>query len=234
MQKLFQRITNYFQNLSRPVQAALAVVFVLGIIGIFLQLLFPDRPPVVTDITPAIEFGVPENSSFTISFGTVLSQDTKNKLSFKVTPPIGAKTYWLENNYQYYFQLTELMENNSEHTIQVFYKNSEIFSHTFVTSEFSAEEQREHIREQSEADYEFGQAVDRLRTDLPWYDDIPIDNEQFTVMYDYDREEFRIRLKVPESTDAEIRQNLENKALSAMEAIDIDPAEWGYYVLYIQ
>ena len=233
MNKLIARLVAYFENLSRISKVSLLVVFVLGFFGLLLQILYPDRPPVVSQISPSIEFGIPENSNFTIAFTQVLNESTKKNLSFKVEPPINANTYWLANSHQYYIETQGSLETNSKYTVSVFYKNKNIFSHTYQTSAFTIEEQREHIREQSQGDIDFNLAIENLKKDFFWYEDIPIDTDQYTIIYDYDEKKFRIRLKTSKNTDAEIIENLTKKALSELESISVDPAEWGYYVLFL-
>lgn len=233
MNDIIFRIANYLNNFSRVSKVAILVVLVLGFFGLLLQVLYPDRPPVVSGIIPEYEFGIPENSNFTVSFTRILEEPIQKHITFKVEPPISATTYWLENNYQYYMQLEENLRLDTEYKVIVLYKNKEIFSKTFLTTAFTFEEVQEQIREQSKADLEFNQAMENLRKDFPWYDDIPIDNSQFTIVYDFDLREFRIRLKTSKNTSPEIIQNLTNTALDAMRDINIDPNEWGYHVLFI-
>lgn len=234
MNRLIRRLVEYFSNLSLTSKVALTALLFLGIIGIFVQVLFPDKPPTVSGISPSYEFGIPENSNFSISFTQVLNDTTKDNLSFKVEPPISAKTFWLDNNYQYYIELEENLQTNTQYLVTVLYKNKSIFSHEYLTSAFTTEEQAQHIREQAQEDIKFNEALENMRKEFPWYNDIPIDNSQYTIVYDFDRKEFRIRLKVPENTDTEIVSNLTKKALSSMEAVNINPKEWGYYVLFLK
>ena len=233
MNKLIHKAVTYFKNLSTISKVAVITVLILGLLGLLLQILFPDRPPIVAEINPSIEFGIPENSNFSVSFTQVLDMETQKNVSFKVEPTISAETFWLRDNYQYYIQVTENLKLDTEYTVTVLYKNKEIASKTYLTSPFTLEEQRQHIIEQSQADIEFNEAIENLKKDFPWYSNIPIDTDQFTIVYDYDRKQFRIRLKVPENTSAEIIDNLTKKALSALQDIDVNPTEWGYYVLFL-
>lgn len=234
MNKIIRLVIEYFRNLSRFSKVALTALLFLGVIGIFVQLLFPDRPPTVSGINPSYEFGIPENSNFTISFTQVLNNTTKDNLSFKVEPPITAKTFWLNNNYQYYIELEENLQTNTQYVVTVLYKNKSIFTQKYLSSSFTIEEQAEHIREQAQEDLKFNQALENIRKEFPWYDDIPIDTAQYTIVYDFDRKEFRIRLKVPENTNSEIISNLTQKALSSMKEVNVNPEEWGYYVLFLK
>lgn len=235
MINFIQKITNYFKSLSIVSKISLVSVLSLGILGLLLQNIFPDRIPQVTSISPVYTIGVPENSDITISFSTVLDESTKNNIRFSIDPEISANGFWLENGYQYYFQNTKPFKNNTNYTISVFYKKNNIFSHSFMTNEFSLEEQQAHIREQAQEDINFDEAIKKLQAEYPWYDDIPLETEQFTIIYNYDRKQFRIRLQVSEDTNQEIIDNLTNKALTALMDKNIDVDDWGgYYVVFIQ
>lgn len=229
---MLKQINEYIAGLSNRTKYFILFVFFLGGIGILFQTLFPDRKPIVSSISPNNETNVPENSSFTLSFSTLLDDKTKKSLTFQTNPVISAKSYWLDNNYQYYFQLTELMKNNTDYTIQVFYKDTEIFSHSFKTAEFSLEEMQAQLIEQSKYEHEFGQAVREQIQEFPWYQKIPIETDQFIIVYDYKLKSFRINLLIPENTNEEIKQNLQKKALTALQEINVDPVEWNYHFTY--
>lgn len=234
MFKIFDTLLAKFKSLSRISRVTIVVVFFLGFIGMFLQAIFPDIPPAVHSIYPETEFGISEIANFEVTFARVLDESTKRKLSLRITPEVESKNFWSENNYQYYINTTEKLQLDTEYVVNVYYKNKKIYSKTYLTSKYSFEEQAEHAREQTQADIEFNKAISNLQKDFPWYNDIPIDNDQFTIVYDYDQTKFRIRLKIPENTDPEIIDNLTNKALAKMEELDINPSEWGYYILFIK
>lgn len=229
---MFKQISEYIASLSNRTKYFILFIFFLGGVGILFQTLFPDRTPIVSSISPNNTTNIPENSSFTVSFTTLVDEDTKESLSFRTTPAISAKSYWLDNNYQYYFQLSEFMTNNTDYTIQVFYKDSEIFSHTFKTSEFSLEEIQAQLIEQSKYEHEFGQAVREQIEEFPWYQKIPIETDQFIIVYDYKLKSFRINLLIPEDMNEEIKQNLQKKALTALQDINVDPDKWNYHFTY--
>jgi len=235
MKNLAQQIRDYFRGLSKVSKAVLISIGFLGMFGLLLQFIFPERIPSVTGISPVYTVGVPENSDITISFSAILDESTKKNLKFISEPEISANAFWLENNYQYHFQNTQPLKNNTNYTITVFYRNTKIFTHSFITNEFSDAQQQEHIREQAQEDINFDEAIKKLQTEYPWYDDIPLETDQFTIIYNYDRKQFRIRLKISEDTNQEIIDNLTKKALTALIEKNIKVDEWGgYYVVFIK
>lgn len=232
MNKLIDILVNKFKNLSRVSKVTLLVVFILGFFGLLLQTLYPDIPPGVYSITPETLYGIDEDSDFEITFNKVLDESTKKKLSLKITPEITSDNHWKENNYQYTINNTGKLKLNTTYTIAVLYKGKEIYSKEYLTSRYTLEEQAEHVKEQGEADIKFNEAVTNLRLQFSWYDDIPIDTSQYTIVYDYDEKKFRIRLKIPKDSSQETIQTLTDKALKDMKDVNIDTAKWGYYVLF--
>lgn len=233
MQKIIVKTLHYFQKLSKITRITIIVAVILGLLSLSLNLLSPERIPSVSSITPITEFGISLNSNFTITFNQILDSSTKKKISFQVSPSFSTQEEWLENNYQYNISPSALLKENTKYTVTVFYKNKSIFSKQFLSSQFSLEEEAEHVKEQSQADIEFNEAIENLEKDFFWYKDIPIDNSEYTVVYDYDRKEFRIRLKIPENSSPEVIQTITQKALLAMEDLGINPKDWGYYVLFL-
>ncbi len=233
MQKIIVKTLHYFQKLSKITRITIIVAVILGLLSLSLNLLSPERIPSVSSITPITEFGISLNSNFTITFNQILDSSTKKKISFQVSPSFSTQEEWLENNYQYNISPSALLKENTQYTVTVFYKNKSIFSKQFLSSQFSLEEEAEHVKEQSQADIEFNEAIENLEKDFFWYKDIPIDNSEYTVVYDYDLKEFRIRLKIPENSSPEAIQTITQKALLSMENLGINPKDWGYYVLFL-
>ena len=233
MSKIIINTIQYFQRLSKVTRVTIIFTITLGLISLGLSLLSPEQIPSVTSVTPITEFGISLNSKFTITFNQIVNPSTKKKVTFQVSPALPVQENWLENNYQYTISPSVHLKENTQYTVTVFYKNKSIFSKQFLSSQFSLEEETEHIKEQSQADIEFNDAIENLEKDFFWYKDIPIDNSEYTVVYDYDRKEFRIRLKIPENSSPEAIQTITQKALLSMENLGINPKDWGYYVLFL-
>ena len=233
MSKIIINTIQYFQRLSKVTRVTIIFTVTLGLISLVLSLLSPEQIPSVTSVTPITEFGISLNSKFTITFNQIVNPSTKKKVTFQVSPALPVQENWLENNYQYTISPSVHLKENTQYTVTVFYKNKSIFSKQFLSSQFSLEEETEHIKEQSQADIEFNDAIENLEKDFFWYKDIPIDNSEYTVVYDYDRKEFRIRLKIPENSSPEAIQTITQKALLSMENLGINPKDWGYYVLFL-
>lgn len=71
----------------------------------------------------------------------------------------------------------------------------------------------------------YGQALESLHQQYPWYSQLPIETKDFRIIYDFDKKSFRIRLLQPSSP--EIKQ----KALDALKNIGVDLNQFSYYFL---
>lgn len=233
IQNLFLNIKNWFLSLSRLTRFTILLVLIVGGIGAFLQAVYTDDSPIVTSIAPAFQRGVPENSNFTITFKQVVPQTIQDKVAISIEPKVAGSFFFLNNN-QLYFQIAEKMELNTQYTLRVLYEERSIYEHPFLTNEFTALERAEQLRQQSLEDQKFSEQQQKQEEAFPWTFKMPISTDEYTIVYDYEVEEFRIRLKVVEPQNQEIKTNLQNKALFALEGIDVDPDEWGYYFLYLE
>jgi len=71
----------------------------------------------------------------------------------------------------------------------------------------------------------YGQALEKLNQTYPWYSKLPIETNEYRIIYDFDKKSFRIRLLQP--TSPEIKQ----KALDALKNIGVDLTIFTYYFL---
>jgi len=81
-------------------------------------------------------------------------------------------------------------------------------------------------------DQEFSQAVWKYIQDYPWILDLPIETKEYRVIYDLQKENFRIRLKISRNSPQDIIDNLTNKALEKIKEI-YDKEPIPYYVVFI-
>ncbi|MFC1700261.1 hypothetical protein ACFLZ4_01280 [Patescibacteria group bacterium] len=82
-------------------------------------------------------------------------------------------------------------------------------------------------------DLDFSEGVKTLHKDYPWYSKLPVDTEEYVIVFDLERKEFRIRLKVPETSSQDIKDTTLNKAVSKLREITgQDFNNYTYYVLY--
>lgn len=74
-------------------------------------------------------------------------------------------------------------------------------------------------------DLEFSRGLTDLHEKYPWYSKLPIENEDYRIIYDFDTNSFRIRL-LTESTEI-----IKNAALNNLKSIGVDITITSYYFL---
>jgi len=85
-----------------------------------------------------------------------------------------------------------------------------------------------------EAMLKVGEQQEDIKEKYPWYYDLPIENDDFIILWDWDKEKFRIALKIKRDTTESIRERLIEQAVSEIE--DLTEAEIGagdYYIMLV-
>ena len=85
-----------------------------------------------------------------------------------------------------------------------------------------------NFSEQSANDFLFNQAWDKTLSQYPWYPKLPLENLQYTVVYDFEKSSFRIHVKIKSPSEDQKNQIIQI-ALSAMKDIGIDMSQYSYY-----
>lgn len=79
--------------------------------------------------------------------------------------------------------------------------------------------------QQTQDDLNFGQTIDELHQQYPWYSQIPIVTDDYTIAFNFDKNSFRIILLKP-ATEA-----IKQSALNALQAIGVDLDKFNYYFI---
>lgn len=74
----------------------------------------------------------------------------------------------------------------------------------------------------------FNKNLRELEKSYPWYSKIPIENNDYVIIYDFDKESFRIIVK--ETTELANVNDITNKALEDIREIGADPK--SYYLVF--
>lgn len=208
-------------------------ILLLGIIILLVILLakIPRRPsPTVIQTNPKNnQQYVSDTSSITIVLQKSLADEEKAQIGISSTPTIDLTTSWPSHRQLLAVPTTPFSADTS-YTIAVTYKDALIHTFSFKTKFYSTEELRKQVWQQAEDDLIFGKAFAEFIQKYPWYRQLPIDNENYTIVYDFEKKAFRIRLKIqtktPEEKDAIVKQ-----ALADLKEIGIDTKVANYDVL---
>ena len=71
----------------------------------------------------------------------------------------------------------------------------------------------------------YGQAIKELNQKYPWYSQLPIETKDFRIVYDFDKNSFRIRLLTQAS------ETIKQAAVDKLKEIGVDLNKFSYYFL---
>jgi hypothetical protein len=109
--------------------------------------------------------------------------------------------------------------------------NPALFNVTNITNTIPTPEVPQNINTTAPSgDLEFSNAVQDFYTSHPWYQKLPIDTSEYTIIFDITKGAFRIRLKINANSSQSLKDSLTQKALQSIESIGADPT--NYYVVY--
>jgi hypothetical protein len=79
------------------------------------------------------------------------------------------------------------------------------------------------------SDLKYGQALTAITDQYPWYPKLPIENKDYQIVYDFDKQEFRIRIKSVSVSAADVK-TITQSALNALISIGVQEPI-NYYIL---
>lgn len=82
----------------------------------------------------------------------------------------------------------------------------------------------EEAKKQTEADKSFVIATNKVEKKYPWFHKFPIESEEYTIVYDYEQDSFRIRFKV------EYTKEKENEIVQKIKEI-VGDTTFDWYVI---
>lgn len=209
------------------------IIFVVISVLSFILFFYKDKYNTNTNPISVIS-SIPKNGSRYISEKSEvfieLNRSIKNneydKIKINISPDVKTETVYLENkirikpetNYNY----------GTEYIINLYYSDSIIYTLLFTTNPVTPEQFKEDAKMQMEADIAYNEAVKKIIEDFPWYTNLPIENNKFRIVYDYDKNMFRIRL-LKEFSQEEINEITKESLLLIEQAGASKPIK--YYIL---
>lgn len=150
-----------------------------------------------------------------------------NKMNFRVRflPGVPGSLRWQSNN------ILEVrtggLSGGTVYEMEVFYKDKSIYKLTFKTVEaYSIED----LKEMTEMALDVKEDMDKLLKEYPWFPKLPVVTDQFVIVYDFEKQSFRIRLKMPSSSLESSKSQAIQRAREAIKEIGGD--ENNYHILY--
>ncbi len=170
-----------------------------------------------------------DNISITIEFNRSLAQQEKESIGLLIDPETEVSLEWVSNN-QLSATPSELLIKNKNYSIILTFENASFYTFNFETNLYSSSDLQKQVNIQTEDDLLFGQALSEFHQDYPWYRKLPIVKDTYTITYDFEKEQFRIRLSIKPADENE-QNEIINRALEDLKNIGVDTKDLKYYVL---
>ena len=199
------------------------------VVAIFVYFLVSASPRVrVVSSSPEDKSqNVSQTTDIFVSFDKEVSASLQKQIKIEIRPERPIEFIWLGNRVKVVPK--EKLDPGQTYTITVKLADKEIFRFSFSTALFTEEQIAKEGALQSQDDLEYGEAFKKFAEQYPWYLSLPIERNEYRIVYDFEESSFRIRLKlVP--TDAETEKKIIDRALEEIRKLGIkDPIP--YYVV---
>ncbi|GEM_PF-3082201 len=211
---------------------------VIGV-SVFLLIVFivgrltpsPEEYPAIASTSPLDQSeGVILTLPISISFAEELSRQQQAHISISITPELEVSQKWT-NNHTLELTPARSPESTTTYTVVISYKNRKIHSFSFETATKTPEEIAEGNRQQAEDDFLFAQEEKKFYETHPWYSKLPIETADYVIVYNFEKNAFRIRLTLGDGVLGAELKAAENRALQDLENIGVDLKKYDYYVV---
>ena len=203
------KLLQYLKNTKVQLILGLMLVVVAVLI---VKLSTPKILPEVTSTYPSSDQrNVLDNSIVVINFSESLASKAKDSIVIDISPEIAGISSW-QNDQSLLISPQAPLKSNTQYLVTVSAYNQEIHSFSFNSNAYSTIELRQQVKQQVIDDLNFAKVEAEMYKSMPWLRQLPIETESFRIIYDFDKEAFRIRiLKTKASEDQ--KRTLINNAL---------------------
>lgn len=202
----------------------LIIISVIIIILTILMSLIPRKqiPTAKTQLNYPI--ATIDQTNLTTTFSQLLNKSQQNQVKIKTNPEFKTQANWTSDQK---LQITpqEKLQPNTNYTVAILYKNKSLDSFNFTTSSYSIQELQQKMQLQTQEDLKSGQVINKLHQQYPWYSKLPIETNEYRIIYDFDKNSFRIRLLTQSS------ETIKQAALNQLKTLGVDLDQFTYYFL---
>lgn len=222
---------SYMDNLNKNhliyITLAIVTVFVifLAIILSFAQTY--QSIPEISSITPANgSQNVNLNENIVIGFQKELTAKNQANFQLSLAPAVESQAEWTDNK-TYTIQPISGLELKTPYTLNIKYKDKIIASSSFTTKTAENLTEAEQIEQQAIDDYQYQQELNRVYDNNLWLLQLPIDTNDYTIVYDFEKNHLRVRVKQKITADERIILQKQISDLLASKGIpDTIPLFW--------
>lgn len=83
-----------------------------------------------------------------------------------------------------------------------------------------------------EGDYYISRDYQNFLEEYPWYIYIPIDKPDYSISYNFEKQQFKIRLKINRGSSQQTVDRLTQQAIKDINMIGASTERYGYYILF--
>ena len=215
------------KNLLSVLKRVWWVVFLLVAAAVYFVFSVPPRVEVVSSLPQDKSEAVSQTADLFVNFDKEVPASVQKLIAISISPEESIEFIWTGDKVKVVPK--EKLDPGTLYTITVSLRRREIFRFSFTTALFTEEQLAREGALQSQDDLEYGEAFKAFAQQYPWYLALPIERNEYRIVYDFEGSSFRIRLKlVP--TDIETETRIIDQALEEIRKLGIeDPVP--YYVV---
>lgn len=203
------------------------IVFVILIVVFVLIAVKIKVPRIVATQPEDNSVNVSQKVDISILFDRSLNNKDTEKISFEIKPEESYKISFSENSMIVSFK--QDLKSDTNYDLVIKYNNEIIHEFSFQSTPFTDEIISEEGFLQSIDDLIFSEAFEEFINDYPWYVNLPIEKDQYHIVYDFERKSFRIRIFTPDLDSNQEDALLENAINDLKEIGLVEPI--NYYVI---
>jgi len=204
----------------------------LGIIFTAVLYFWPSlKPPRVVTTSPELsQVNVLLDSPVVLNFAEPIKQSLQKKLVVDSSPVIVGTPSWSDDGKS--LRLTPLtpLVKNTTYYLDLIFQNKVVYSFSFTTNPFDAEDLRIQAQNQATDDKIFSASWEKIITDYSWYPSLPVDTPAYYIFFDFDTKIFDIHLK-NKPISSESQTQIESAALDSLKKIGVPDNLLEYNVI---
>lgn len=211
------------------------IIFTILLLAIFLLIKLFFAPGKQKEASLEVISTLPDNNAvfvnqkaeIIITLNRNITLEEGDDLKVQISPAEKIQTVYQEDKIRISPETS--FQLNTDYKIEILFKEKPIYTLNFWTNPFTQKQIEEEGAKQTAGDLAFSEAYKEFLQKNPWYLRIPIENTSYRIIYDFEKQSFRIRLKVP-PVNKEQEKILIERALSVLKKIGVkEPI--NYYVL---
>ena len=202
----------------------LVFVLILGAMVYFL-VSAPPRIEVLSSVPQDKSENVSQTTDIFVNFDKEVSPSLQKQIKVEISPEEQIEFIWTGEKLK--IVPKEKLDPGNTYTIRVKLREAEIFRFSFSTALFTEDQLAKEGELQSQDDFEYGEAFKEFAQRYPWYLSLPIERNEYRIVYDFEENSFRIRLKLVPA-NAETEKKIIDAALEEIRKLGIkDPIAYN-------